>query len=248
MYQLKIYITALIKLKFVFTSFKLDFNHPLLNLQLKKKSTIFLKWNCKINFKKASTKRSSAPPTGEQKSSNGSCDWSDSCQHVTAGLDPNLFFRCWWLERRSVHVFHPAEKHFHQQTAAFNGEKRSWGGCSQKKRKINVQVLLDKWEQNEKRRNGPFVLTRKQITIESNWTSRVPSVRFHGDVGGGAQLCVLIFAGGDVVGGLGGGGGARVGGGQSGFSDLVLSLVEQDVGRVGLNDTRRQTINKPGLF
>lgn len=56
MYQLKIYITALIKLKFVFTSFKLDFNHPLLNLQLKKKSTIFLKWNCKINFKKASTK------------------------------------------------------------------------------------------------------------------------------------------------------------------------------------------------
>lgn len=70
-------------------------------------------------------------------------------------------------------------------------------------------------------------------------TSDVPSVGFCGDVRGGAHLYVLILAGGDVIGCLGGGGEACFGGRQSGFSDLVLSLIEQDVGRVGLNDTRQ---------
>lgn len=74
---------------------------------------------------------------------------------------------------------------------------------------------------------------------------RINLVRFHGDVGGGgggsAELCVvfltrsdvIVLTGSDVVGGLAGGGGACVGGGQSGFSDLVLPLVEQDVSSVG---------------
>lgn len=74
---------------------------------------------------------------------------------------------------------------------------------------------------------------------------RVQLVRFHGDIGGGAaKLCFVIFAGSDVVGGLSGGGGAFVGGRQSGFSDLVLSMVEQDVGSVGLRE-RRQRTNEP---
>lgn len=68
-------------------------------------------------------------------------------------------------------------------------------------------------------------------------------VRFHGEVGGGAQLRVIIIAGSDVTGRLGGGGGARDGRGQSWFSELVLSVVEQDVGSVCLQETRRQLEN-----
>lgn len=64
-------------------------------------------------------------------------------------------------------------------------------------------------------------------------------VRFHGHVGGGARLRVVVFAGSDVIGGLGGGGGTCAGGGQSGLSDLVLSMVEQDVGSVGLKTTEQ---------
>lgn len=74
-------------------------------------------------------------------------------------------------------------------------------------------------------------------------TLRCLSVRLHGDVGGrGPQFGAVVSAGGDVVGELGCGGGACVGAGQSGLSDLVLSLVEQDVGGAGLEE-RRRTFN-----
>lgn len=67
--------------------------------------------------------------------------------------------------------------------------------------------------------------------VELNSILRVRLVCFHSGVGGGALLCVVVvlFAGSDVV------GGACVGGGQGGFSDLILSMVEQDVGSVGHN-------------
>lgn len=109
------------------------------------------------------------------------------------------------------------------------GRRRKRRRNKTKQKKINVQVSLE----NRKPR-------KRYHQVESNRTTWVPSVRFHGDVGGGAQLCVV--AGGDVVVGLGGGGGACVGGGQRGFSDLVLSLVEQNVGGAGL-DTGQQPIN-----
>lgn len=71
-------------------------------------------------------------------------------------------------------------------------------------------------------------------------TARLLSVRLHGDVGGrGPQFCAVVSAGGDVVGELGCGGGAGVGGGQGGLSNLVLSLIEQDVGGAGLEERRR---------
>lgn len=65
----------------------------------------------------------------------------------------------------------------------------------------------------------------------------VSLVRFHGDVGGGAQLSVAALTRSDgIIGELGsGGGGACVGRGQGGFPDFVLSLVKQDVGSIGHN-------------
>lgn len=110
--------------------------------------------------------------------------------------------------------FSAIEEHFHQQEPACGGAGRNWGATRRRQKKKNktVQVSLE----GEKRRSSL-------------------SVRLHGDVWGAAQVDVLVFAGGDVVGGVGG---ACVGGGQSGFSDLVLSLVEQDVGGVGLRDRK----------
>lgn len=72
--------------------------------------------------------------------------------------------------------------------------------------------------------------------VELNSILRVRLVCFHSGVGGGALLCVVVvlFAGSDVV------GGACVGGGQGGFSDLILSMVEQDVGSVGLRGRRQR--------
>lgn len=53
-------------------------------------------------------------------------------------------------------------------------------------------------------------------------------VRFHGDGGGRAELraAVVVCAG----------GGACAGGEQSGLSDFILAVVEQDVGGVGLQE------------
>lgn len=74
-------------------------------------------------------------------------------------------------------------------------------------------------------------------TTESRNKTRRVSVRLHGDVGGhGPQLGAVISAGSHAVGQLGRGGGACVGAGQSGLADLVLSLVEEDVGGAGLED------------
>lgn len=117
-----------------------------------------------------------------------------------------------------------------------------WRGKSRNYR--NVQVLLKKKSKTFKTRDerkGPSWQRKTQINyrqLATGWMSAATLVCFHGDVGGGAQLCVIILAGSDVVGGLGGGGGACVGRRQSGFSDLVLSMVEQNVGGVCLRDTR----------
>ena len=103
-----------------------------------------------------------------------------------------------------------------------------------KKKKNHPETPNRGWEENKVIKRNKTGRGKKKLT-------KTALVSFHVDTGSSTSQAIVI-RGSKIVSWLHRGSATVCGGGQGGFADLVLALVEQNVGSIGLQRKRKRWV------